>query len=97
MHSNIKNTLNYGVLSIFKEHEFDKEPKVYATFTKSRVDAIQFLRTLNRTPATDLIKQYSLLKNVYTGQIDANEQNLFITMDNKVYQDKSYIILNNPP
>ena len=36
-------------------------------------------------------------KNVYNGQIDANEQNLFISLGNDEYQDKSFIILNNPP
>lgn len=98
VHANIKNTLNYGVLSIFKEKILDKSAKVLATFTKSRVDAIKFLRTLNKTTDSNYIEnEYVNFGNIYNGEIDVNEQNIFINLENNEHLDKSYIILNNPP
>lgn len=98
VHSNIKNTLNYGVISIYKQKELDKEVKVLATFTKSRVDAVKLLRQLNKTSKDmDILDEYSSFGNVYDGELDTTEQNIFITLFSKEYQDKSFIILNNPP
>ncbi len=98
VHSNIKNTLNYGVLSIFKEKELDKNVRVLASFTKKRVDAVKLLRDLNKLADNSKIEAlYNEFGHTYLGNIDTNEQNIFITLDNKEYQDKSFIILNNPP
>lgn len=46
-HTNLKNTLNYGVLSVFKDKPFDKSIKVNAIFTKERIDAPNLLKILN--------------------------------------------------
>ena len=97
VHSNLKNTLNYGVVSIFKEKCLDKNVQVLASFTKSRVDAVQLLRKLNRQNAFEYMATFNSFGNVYTGQIDNNEQNIFITLENTERQDKTFIILNNPP
>lgn len=98
VHSNIKNTLNYGVLSIYKESELKNSVKVISTFTKSRVDAVKLLRELNRLENKTKTNQMFLdFGNVYYGSIDTNDQNIFITLDNTENKDKSFIILNNPP
>lgn len=98
VHSNIKNTLNYGVLSIYKEKELDKDVKVLSTFTKNRVDALRLLRALNKLNDNgEFVKEYTSFGNVYEGELDTTEQNIFISLFNKEHQDKSFIILNNPP
>ena len=98
VHANIKNTLNYGVLSVFKEKELDKNVKVLATFTKSRVEAIKLLKKVNKTQIGEEIdKIYKVFGNIYEGNVDINEQNIFIDLESKEHKDKTFIILNNPP
>ena len=95
VHTNLKNTLNYGVLSIFKEKELDKTVQVNAIFTKERTEAVRLLKALNST--TNVRKIYQDSNNFYVGDISASDQSIFIDLANKTNGDKSFIILNNPP
>jgi len=98
VHVNLKNTLNYGVLSIFKEREFDKEVIVLATFMKDRENAIRILKSCNMAKTSkELAKIYSQTGNIYKGNVDISEQSIFFELKNKENSDQSYIILNNPP
>ena len=96
VHTNLKNTLNYGVLSIYKEKELDTNVQVVATFTKEKTTAIKLLKTLNRNTKkiSDVYEEYG---NTYLGEITLTEQNIFLDLENKNNNDKSFIILNNPP
>lgn len=96
VHSNIKNTLNYGVLSIFKEDELNTNVKVLSSVKRNRVDALKFLKTINKDEPNKIEAHYNEFGNVYVGEIDYNSQNIFITLSSIENQDKSYIILNNP-
>lgn len=95
VHTNLKNTLNYGVLSIFKEKPLDKEVKVRATFMKERTWAVKLLKKLNSSD--DLVGVYEENGNVYEGDISTSDQSIFIYLANKSNNDKTFIILNNPP
>lgn len=95
VHTNLKNTLNYGVLSIFKDRPFDKSVKVNAIFTKERTDAVKLLKSVNSAENVGCV--YKLSDNCYTGNISTSEQSIFIDLSNKNNGDKSFIILNNPP
>ena len=96
-HQNLKNTLNYGVISIYKEKYLDKTVKVLASFTKVKDDAIKLLRDLNKSKVEEIENRYNNFGNVYNGSLDFNEQNIFILLDNFKYKDKTFVILNNPP
>ena len=95
VHKNLKNTLNYGVLSVFKDFQFDKSVQVKAIFTKARTDAIKLLKSLNAT--NEINKIYEESGNVYCGDISTSGQSIFIDLSNIENGDKSFIILNNPP
>lgn len=95
VHTNLKNTLNYGVLSIFKDKPFDKSVKVNAIFTKERTDAVKLIKALNVT--NEVGKIYQASSNIYVGNISTSEESVFIDLANKNNGDKSFIILNNPP
>ena len=95
VHTNLKNTLNYGVLSIFKEKEFDKTVQVNAIFTKERTEAVKFLKKLNST--SEIGMAYKECANFYSGDVSTNDQSIFISLSNKNKGDDSFIILNNPP
>lgn len=98
VHANIKNTLNYGVISIFKEKELDKNVKISATFTKKRVEAVKLLKRLNIAQnSIEISNLYKDFGNIYDGNLDVNEQNIFIDLESKEHKDKTFIILNNPP
>lgn len=96
VHTNIKNTLKYGVLSIFKENDFDKSVQLNAIFTKDRTEAVKFLKNLNANPKI-INELYQEIGNVYSGSISCSIQSIFIELENKENSDKSYFILNNPP
>lgn len=96
VHTNLKNTLKYGVLSIYKEKQFDNSVQVQAVFTKDRTEAIKLLKRLNANQhETGAI--YLEMNNVYNGDISTSEQSIFIDLSNKDNGDKSFMILNNPP
>ncbi len=95
VHINLKNTLNYGVLSIYESKEFEKSIQVNAVFTKERTDAIKLLKKLNSS--SEVAKIYQEIDNVYVGTFSQNTQSIFIDISNKNKGDESFIILNNPP
>ena len=96
VHTNLKNTLNYGILSIYKDKEFDKNIKVTASFMKDRTSALKMLKVLN-SKTRKIYEVYSEYGNIYDGEISLSEQNIFFDLENKENNDKSFIILNNPP
>lgn len=96
VHTNLKNTLKYGVLSIYKDKKFDKSVQVNGAFTKDRTYALKFLKKLNSN-SEQIGKIYAESDNVYSGEISMNQQSIFIDLANKENGDKSSIILNNPP
>ena len=67
VHLNLKNTLNFGVISIFKQKDLDKGVEILSAFTKSRVDAVKLLKSLNESPKTTYEQLYDDFGNVYTG------------------------------
>ena len=95
VHTNLKNTLNYGVLSIYKNREFDATVRVNAIFSKERAHAVELLKMLNST--TDIAKIYEENMYTYTGSIATNEHSIFLTLSSKAKGDESFIILSNPP
>lgn len=97
VHLNLKNTLNFGVISIFKQKDLDKGVEILSAFTKSRVDAVRLLKSLNESPKTTYEQLYDDFGNVYTGEIDFNDQNVFLSLESEAHKDKTFIILNNPP
>lgn len=98
VHTNLSNTLNYGVISVLKHADYDKKPVVYATFLKEKVDAIKLLKKVNsQKNANDILDLHSEYNNLYLGDIDIADQSFFITLSNKVNCDHSFMIFNNPP
>ena len=97
VHLNLKNTLNFGVISIYKQKILDKNIKVLATFSKDKNDTLKFLKKLNQSKTNDIEKMFLDFGNFYNGHFDYNEQNIFISLDSAKYKDKTFIILNNPP
>lgn len=97
VHLNLKNTLNFGVISIFKQKDLDKGVEILSAFTKSRVDAVKLLKSLNESPKSNYEQLYDDFGNVYTGEIDFNDQNVFLLLESEAHKDKTFIILNNPP
>ena len=96
VHNNLKSTLKYGVLSIYKYREFDKLVQVKAVFTKDRSEAVKLLKILNANQFK-IFSIYKEMKNVYNGSISTSEQSIFVDLSNKENEDKSFIILNKPP
>lgn len=96
VHTNLKNTLKYGVLCIYKDKEFDKSVQVKAVFTKDRVEAVKLLKNLNANQ-TKIFSIYKEMNSVYSGDISTSEQSIFIDLANTDNGDKSFVILNNPP
>ena len=95
VHSSLKNTLNFGVLSIYKDKEFDKSVQVNAIFTREKSEAVKFLKKLNSTcEKREIFLEH---KNYYAGDISTSDQSIFIDLQNNNNGDKSFIILNNPP
>ena len=98
VHINISNTLNYGVISILKEKDLDKNIVVYGTFVKSKVEATKLLKELNQIhQSIDVVSRYKELDNLYKGSISTTDQSIFIDLNNNFNGDQSFIILNNPP
>ena len=96
VHTNLKNTLNYGVLSIYKNKEFDKDVQVSASFVRDRMLAIKLLKKLNAGKGLEK-HIYEEVGDAYSGDISISDQSIFLDLYNKGNGDKSFIILNNPP
>lgn len=98
VHVNIVNTLNYGVISVVKEKDLDKNVVVYGTFVKSKTEATKLLKELNATTQSkDIISKYQDMGNLYKGNISTTDQSIFIDLNNNFNGDQTFIILNNPP
>ena len=97
VHTNLSNTLNYGVVSILKEKDTDTGCIVFGTFLRQRADAIKLLKSLNTTDNTkEILSQHELYKNTYRGDIGFSDQSLFIELRNEFNGDQTYMIFNNP-
>jgi len=98
VHTNIKNTLNYGVLSIFKEYELDKNVQIVASFLKDRVNATKQLKQLNQAKdVKEILNIFEVAGDIYKGDIRFNQQSIFVELENKEKLDNCFIVLNNPP
>lgn len=96
VHTNITNTLNYGVISVYKKDGFEGEINVSATFFKDKISAVKLLKLLNASDG-GAENYFKSADNVYDGEISCTDQSLFFTLSNKDNCDKCFIILNNPP
>ncbi|MBE7075251.1 MAG: helix-turn-helix transcriptional regulator [Clostridiales bacterium] len=96
IHSNIKNTLSYGVVSIVPESETSSNVVVYALMLKERSDAVKLLKKVNTLSNADLLIMYKDNINSYVGEIHTNPYNIFISLENKNKDDEAFLILNNP-
>jgi len=98
VHTNLANTLNYGVISVVKEQELNNNVVVYGTFLREKSEAVKLLKRLNAlVNVSDCKHEHQSMNNFYVGSIDTTEQSIFLDMHNKVNSDQCYIILNNPP
>ena len=98
IHTNLKNTLNYGVISVVKRNSIDKDVVVYGTFFKERSSAVSLLEQSDKcTSFEEYEKLYSKIENYYEGEINSNQNNIFISFTNKSKDDKVNFIFNNPP
>jgi len=92
------NTLNYGVISILKEKELDKNVVVYGSFVKSKADATKLLKELNKvTDSKSIYKLYEESNNFYKGNISTTDQSVFISLGDSNNGDQTFMIFNNPP
>ena len=96
IHSNIKNTLNYGVISILPENNNTKNVVVYGIMLKERSDAVKLLKKVNSLNSNEAIAFYNDSINAYKGELHTNSNNIFISLVNNNKDDEAFIILNNP-
>ena len=98
IHSNLKNTLNCGVISVFKPNESSQDVMVYATFMKNRSFATKILKACNSASnAEQIMEIYNSMGSFYQGDISFNDQSIFFELKSIENNDQTYIILNNPP
>lgn len=98
VHTNAINTLSYGVISILKEKELDKNVVVYGTFLKDKREATKLLKQANSAKNSDgIVDAHKEYGNVYRGDMFTNEQSIFIELSNNVNGDHTFMIFNNPP
>ncbi len=98
VHTNLSNTLNYGVISIVQEQELNNSVVVYGTFLREKSEAVKLLKRLNSlVNKSDYKLEHQQMNNFYVGNIQTTEQSIFLDMYNKENSDQCYIILNNPP
>lgn len=95
VHTNLQNTLNYGVISVCKEKY---NYRTFGTFFKNKEEAIKLLKVVNSCENTsDIVKKHKEINNFYNGSIHTSNQNIFIYLVNSEIEDECFIILNNPP
>lgn len=98
VHTNLTNTLNYGIVSIMKENSVDKNVVVYGSFMKEKAEAIKMLKSINALDSgMDIVDAYKLAENCYKGTLKTTDQSIFIDLYNKYNGDQCYLIFNNPP
>lgn len=97
VHSNLKNTLNYGVLSIYKEGILGQVVTRASVF-EDRSKATKLLVKCNHAGSIEeLLEAHKDQGYSYVGKISTNDQSIFLEMKNNEKKDQGYIILNNPP
>lgn len=98
VHNTLKNTINFGIISIFKRGEFSSDILVLGAFMQDKASVTKMLKKCNEAKTSkELEDVYSGQNNIYHGEISANKQNIFLELENKDNLDQSYIVLNNPP
>ena len=98
VHTNLSSTLNYGVISVVKEHILDKKVVVYGTFMKEKVEAAKLLKQLNAfSSGEEIVNHYESNANFYKGDNKTTSQSIALDLYNKVNGDQCYMIFNNPP
>lgn len=98
VHGSLKNTLNYGIISVTRRGELTSDVVVLGTFMKDRESATKILRLCNMAKTSSEIEKIMMQGgNIYRGNITANSQNVFLELGNDENFDQTYIILNNPP
>lgn len=98
VHTNLSNTLNYGVISVVKEKYLDKNVLVYGSFMKNKADAVKMLKMVNsQDNSEEIINIHLQSENYFKGDLKSTEQSIFIDLHNKFNGDQCYMIFNNPP
>ena len=98
VHTNLSNTLNYGVISVVKEQELNNNVLVYGVFMKDKSEAVNILKDLNLSKnGEERIKIYHETKNYYKGTLNSTKQSIYFDLHNKFNGDQCNMIFNNPP
>ena len=97
VHTNIVNTLNYGVVSIMNERQEGNKVVAYGSFFKSRADAVKLLEELNDAAPEQRKAIHARDENFYKGSMYATAQNIFLSLANGFNGDHTFMIFNNPP
>ena len=98
VHTNLTNTLNYGVISIVKETELSKNVLVYGAFMKDKTDAIKILKQCNAATTIEEVKNvHRTSNNYYKGKLNTTRQSIYFDLYNRFNGDQCYMIFNNPP
>lgn len=92
-----KNTLKYAVLSfIYKEES--NTIKAIANFIKSRDEAEEIKTLLEaKTSDSEIEKVHESYPQLYYGNLEMSDLQLFVYLKSEELNDQSLIILNNPP
>lgn len=97
VHKSLKNTLNYGVLSIYRENPQSNSVKILATFSPDRWKMIKLLKECNQSNNFEDLTQWEEGgDHTYCGDIETNDHSIFINLKCDEIGDNAYIILNNP-
>ena len=89
-----RNTLRYGIISIFKQ---GGEIKVLASLIKNKESAILLKEKLEESRDVNEILEIYSKEDAYTGKIETTNTQVFIYIKNSINNDQGLIILNNPP
>lgn len=89
-----KNTLRYGVISVFKQNS---DIKVLASLMKSKENTILLKERLEDAKTVEEIVDIYSGEDAYTGSIESTTTQVFIYIKNTNNNDQGLIILNNPP
>lgn len=89
-----KNTLRYGVISVFKQNS---DIKVLASLMKSKENTILLKERLEDARTVEEIVDIYSGEDSYTGSIESTTTQVFIYIKNTNNNDQGLIILNNPP
>lgn len=96
VHNNIYSTLNYGVLSIYRDGS--SNIKACATFLKSKKDILGLIKSLkNDIDENSIAQKHKEFNNFYMGSLYNNSQNIFVRLNSDLNEDECFMIFNNPP